>query len=114
MKETRPPFDPGPLKVGVLALQGSFQEHLAVLTGIGVQTVELRLPEQIHDLDGIIIPGGESTTIGKLAVDFDLLEPLRNYGKKKAIWGTPHLLFFHTIHKNHSRFVVEPLLSLIE
>lgn len=110
MKETRPPFDPGPLKVGVLALQGSFQEHLAVLTGIGVQTVELRLPEQIHDLDGIIIPGGESTTIGKLAVDFDLLEPLRNYGKKKAIWGTCAGAIFLSkdAHRN------QPLLELMD
>jgi glutamine amidotransferase PdxT len=62
MKESRPPFDPGHLKVGVLALQGSFREHLAVLSRIGVQVVEVRLPEQIYDLDGIIIPGGESTT----------------------------------------------------
>lgn len=110
MKETRPPFDPGPLKVGVLALQGSFQEHLAVLTGIGVQTVELRLPEQIRDLDGIIIPGGESTTIGKLAVDFDLLEPLRNYGKKKAIWGTCAGAIFLSkdAHRN------QPLLELMD
>ncbi len=61
MKESRLPFDPGHLKVGVLALQGSFREHLAVLSRIGVQVVEIRLPEQIHDLDGIIIPGGEST-----------------------------------------------------
>ncbi len=110
MKETRPPFDPGPLKVGVLALQGSFQEHLAVLTGIGVQTVELRLPEQIHALDGIIIPGGDSTTIGKLAVDFDLLEPLRNYGKKKAIWGTCAGAIFLSkdAHRN------QPLLELMD
>ncbi|OEU54870.1 MAG: glutamine amidotransferase subunit PdxT [Desulfuromonadales bacterium C00003096] len=98
------------MKVGVLALQGSFQEHLAVLTGIGVQAVEVRLPEQIHDLDGIIIPGGESTTIGKLAVDFDLLEPLRNFGKKKAIWGTCAGAIFLSkdAHRN------QPLLELMD
>jgi len=110
MKESRPPFDLDRLKVGVLALQGSFQEHLAVLTGIGVQAVEVRLPDQIHDLDGIIIPGGESTTIGKLAVDFDLLEPLRNFGKKKAIWGTCAGAIFLSkdAHRN------QPLLELMD
>lgn len=110
MKESRPPFDLGRLKVGVLALQGSFQEHLAVLTGIGVQAVEVRLPEQIHDLDGIIIPGGESTTIGKLAVDFDLLEPLRDFGKTKAIWGTCAGAIFLSkdAHRN------QPLLELMD
>ncbi len=110
MKESRPPFDLGHLKVGVLALQGSFQEHLAVLTGIGVHAVEVRLPEQIHDLDGIIIPGGESTTIGKLAVDFDLLEPLRDFGKKKAIWGTCAGAIFLSkdAHRN------QPLLELMD
>lgn len=110
MKESRPPFDLGRPKVGVLALQGSFQEHLAVLTGIGVQAVEVRLPEQIHDLDGIIIPGGESTTIGKLAVDFDLLEPLRDFGRKKAIWGTCAGAIFLSkdAHRN------QPLLELMD
>jgi len=110
MKESRPPFDPQHLKVGVLALQGSYQEHLAVLAGIGVQAVEVRLPEQIHDLDGIIIPGGESTTIGKLAVDFDLLEPLRDFGKKKAIWGTCAGAIFLSkdAHRN------QPLLELMD
>ena len=110
MKESRPPFDPQNLRVGVLALQGSYQEHLAVLTGIGVQSVEVRLPEQIHDLDGIIIPGGESTTIGKLAVDFDLLEPLRDFGKKKVIWGTCAGAIFLSkdAHRN------QPLLELMD
>ncbi|MCK4490499.1 MAG: pyridoxal 5'-phosphate synthase glutaminase subunit PdxT [Anaerolineales bacterium] len=110
MKESRPPFDLGHLKVGVLALQGSFQEHLAVLEGIGVQAVEVRLPKQVHDLDGIIIPGGESTTIGKLAVDFNLLEPLRDFGKKKAIWGTCAGAIFLSkdAHRN------QPLLELMD
>ena len=76
------------LKVGVLALQGSFAEHLAVLKKIGVETVEVRLPDQLTDLDGLIIPGGESTAIGKLLVDFDLLEPLRKFGREKPIWLT--------------------------
>ncbi len=74
--------------VGVLALQGSFLEHLKMLRQIGVDVREVRLPEQLENLDGLIIPGGESTTIGKLAVDFGLLEPLREFGKERAIWGT--------------------------
>jgi 5'-phosphate synthase pdxT subunit len=48
----------------------------------------VRLPEHLEGLDGLIIPGGESTTIGKLAVDFGLMEPLRQFGQEKAIWGT--------------------------
>ncbi len=55
---------------------------------IGTKTFEIRLPEQLQDIDGLIIPGGESTTIGKLLVDFKLLEPLRKFGKNKALWGT--------------------------
>ncbi|HSF83488.1 MAG TPA: pyridoxal 5'-phosphate synthase glutaminase subunit PdxT [Anaerolineales bacterium] len=76
------------MKIGVLALQGDFDEHITMLSRIGVETAEVRLPEHLDGLDGLVIPGGESTTIGKLATDFDLLEPLRRFGAEKAIWGT--------------------------
>ncbi len=76
------------MKVGVLALQGDFIEHQHILEQLGVETVQVRLPNQLEGLDGLIIPGGESTTIGKLAAEFDLLEPLRQFGKQHAIWGT--------------------------
>ncbi len=76
------------MKIGVLALQGDFAEHLQVLRRLGAQADEIRLPEQLADLDGLIIPGGESTTIGKLARDFGLLEPLQAFGREKAVWGT--------------------------
>jgi 5'-phosphate synthase pdxT subunit len=76
------------MKIGVLALQGDFAEHIAVLHRMGVAAVEVRLPAQLEDLDGLIIPGGESTTIGKLAEDFGLIEPLRRFGERKPIWGT--------------------------
>jgi len=76
------------MKIGVLALQGDFIEHVVMLRQIGVEAVEVRLAEQLEDLDGLIIPGGESTTIGKLAHDFKLIEPLRRFGREKAIWGT--------------------------
>ena len=76
------------MKIGVLALQGDFAEHLAMLGRMGVEASSVRLPGQLDDLDGLIIPGGESTTIGKLAEDFGLIEPLQHFGKEKAIWGT--------------------------
>lgn len=76
------------MKIGVLALQGSFAEHIAVLRRLGVEAVEVRLPEHLDGLDGLIIPGGESTTIGKLAVHYGLMEPLRDFARRKAVWGT--------------------------
>jgi 5'-phosphate synthase pdxT subunit len=76
------------MKIGVLALQGDFAEHIAMLRRLQVEAVEVRLPEHLIDLDGLIIPGGESTTIGKLAIAYHLMEPLRQFGSQKAIWGT--------------------------
>lgn len=65
------------MKIGVLALQGDFREHRQMLERIGVDTLEVRLPSDLERSDGLIIPGGESTTIGKLLVSFQLMEPLR-------------------------------------
>jgi 5'-phosphate synthase pdxT subunit len=76
------------MKIGILALQGDFLEHSAVLQKLGVESVEVRLPGELEGLDGLIIPGGESTTIGKLAVHYRLIEPLQEFGRRKAIWGT--------------------------
>jgi 5'-phosphate synthase pdxT subunit len=76
------------MKIGVLALQGDFAEHITMLKRLGVETAEVRLASQLDDLNGLIIPGGESTTIGKLAEDFKLMEPLREFGRNHAIWGT--------------------------
>ena len=76
------------MKIGVLALQGAFIEHIQILQNLGVETVEVRLPEQLVELDGLIIPGGESTTIGKLAVMYGFMEPLRHFAQEKALWGT--------------------------
>jgi 5'-phosphate synthase pdxT subunit len=77
------------MKIGVLALQGDFSEHIQILKSLGATAVEVRKPEQLRDLDGLIIPGGESTTFGKLAVEYGLIEPIRamcNSGK--PVWGT--------------------------
>jgi 5'-phosphate synthase pdxT subunit len=76
------------MKVGVLALQGAFIEHVKMLHKLGVQAVEVRLPEHLDGLDALILPGGESTTIGKLAVEFGLIDPLRQFAKSKPTWGT--------------------------
>lgn len=63
--------------VGVLALQGDFREHLAMLAALGVEGVEVRSPEQLADIDALIVPGGESTTIGRLAELYGLIGPIR-------------------------------------
>jgi 5'-phosphate synthase pdxT subunit len=76
------------MNVGVLALQGAFIEHEKTLHSLGASAIEVRLPEQLDDLDALIIPGGESTTIGKLAVTYRLLEPLCQFAQLKPIWGT--------------------------
>lgn len=76
------------MRVGVLALQGAFIEHEHKLRELGVEAVEVRLPQDLDGLDGLIIPGGESTTIGKLATDYGLIEPLRQFAQEKPTWGT--------------------------
>ncbi|HYO89845.1 MAG TPA: pyridoxal 5'-phosphate synthase glutaminase subunit PdxT [Candidatus Limnocylindrales bacterium] len=81
-------------KVGVLALQGAFIEHEQRLSSLGAEPVEVRLPADLNGLDGLIIPGGESTTIGKLATTFGLIEPLRAFARAKPTWGTCAGLIF--------------------
>ena len=76
------------MKIGVLALQGAFIEHINILRELGVEAVEVRLPEDLEGLDGLIIPGGESTTIGKLADTFALTGPLREFAEHNPVWGT--------------------------
>ena len=76
------------MKIGVLALQGAFSEHIHLLRQLGVKSAEVRLPEDLADLDGLIIPGGESTTIGKLAVMYRLMDPLRKFAAERPVWGT--------------------------
>ncbi len=76
------------MKIGVLALQGAFIEHIKMLCQLGAQTAEVRLPNQLEGLDGLIIPGGESTTIGKLATSYGLIEPLRRFTRSRPTWGT--------------------------
>jgi len=98
------------MKIGVLALQGDFDEHIAVLSHLGVETREVRLPEELEGLDGLIIPGGESTTIGKLAIDFGLMDPLRSFGNEKPVWGTCAGAIFLSQDIQHE----QPLLGLMD
>lgn len=76
-------------RVGVLALQGDVREHIRILQSLGVEAASVRTPEQLEGSDALVIPGGESTTIGKMAVRFGLLEPLRKaVGHGLPVYGT--------------------------
>ncbi len=76
------------IKIGVLALQGAFAEHIRVLADLGIEAPEVRLPHEIRGLNGLIIPGGESTVIGKLMESCGLTAPLRRFAQDHAVWGT--------------------------
>jgi len=98
------------MKMGVLALQGDFAEHQVMLEKLGVEVVQVRLPRHLLGLNGLIIPGGESTTIGKLATEFGLMEPLRQFGLEHAIWGTcAGAIFLSKDVRRH-----QPLLGLMD
>jgi 5'-phosphate synthase pdxT subunit len=77
------------MKIGVLALQGAFAEHIAVLKKLKVEAIPVRLPQQLEGLDGLIIPGGESTTITKLMVHYKLKHKITELAKNNfPIFGT--------------------------
>lgn len=77
------------MKIGVLALQGDFAEHISILTNLGADCVEVRLPNNLEGLDGLIIPGGESTTIARLLARWELMIPIRSRVRDgMAVWGT--------------------------
>jgi len=78
-----------PPEIGVLALQGDFREHVEILRALGQQVREVRRPEQLRTVEALIIPGGESTTIGKLAQAYGLIEPIRSLAVSgRPVWGT--------------------------
>ena len=77
------------VRLGILALQGAFREHIAMLKRLNVDAVEVRLAAELDDLDGLIIPGGESTSMGLVAERWGLVEPLRQWVHGgKPTWGT--------------------------
>jgi 5'-phosphate synthase pdxT subunit len=98
------------MKIGVLALQGDFAEHITVLRHLEVDTTEVRLPSQLDELHGLIIPGGESTAIGKLATTFGMIEPLRRFGHDRPIWGTCAGAIFLSCDAH----LQQPLLNLMD
>jgi pyridoxal 5'-phosphate synthase pdxT subunit len=98
-------------KTGVLALQGDFREHVRVLTSVGAAAVEVRTPAQLADVDRLVIPGGESTTIAKLALAGDLVRPIR----ERARDGMPILGTCAGMIVMAERVVDgEPLLALMD
>ncbi|RME84795.1 MAG: pyridoxal 5'-phosphate synthase glutaminase subunit PdxT [Caldilineae bacterium] len=99
------------MKVGVLALQGAFREHIKKLHQLGIEAEEIRLPRQLEGLDGLIIPGGESTTMGNLAEAFHLVEPLREFRRHKPVWGTCAGLILLAERAQHLKRGGQPLLG---
>ena len=79
----------GPKRIGVLALQGDVREHVEILQKLGVEPVEVRTIEDLDRLAGLIVPGGESTTIGKIMAESGLLDGIRSFFYKGGpVWGT--------------------------
>lgn len=77
------------MKIGVLALQGAFREHRLMLESCRAQAVEIRKPEELDDVAGLVIPGGESTTIGKLMVEWGLMDKIKTRAEEgMAVYGT--------------------------
>jgi 5'-phosphate synthase pdxT subunit len=96
------------MKVGVLALQGTFIEHIGMLQQLGVEAPPIRLPHELNTLDGLIIPGGESTTMLKLIESFGLIQPIREMARDGlAIWGTCAGMVL--LAKNVSNYEMETL-----
>jgi len=99
------------MRVGVLALQGDVAEHEAALRRAGAQPTRVRRAAQLADLDALVLPGGESTTIGQLASDFGLVEPLRQFGASgRPMWGTCAglILLAHSVGQD------QPLVGLMD
>ena len=98
------------MRIGVLALQGAFIEHIKIFQELGAEAIEVRLPEDLKDIDGFVIPGGESTTIAKLAIEYELIGPLRRFAQKKPLWGTCAGMIFMAKEINND----QPLLELMD
>lgn len=98
--------------IGVLALQGDVREHELMLQGLGVSTRQVRKPEDLIDLDGLVLPGGESTTIGRLATLYGVIEPLREaIAGGLPTYGTCAGLIFMSRELAHGS---QPLLEVLD
>ncbi|ULH16128.1 pyridoxal 5'-phosphate synthase glutaminase subunit PdxT [Deinococcus sp. KNUC1210] len=105
------------LNIGVLALQGAFREHRRMLESLGAAVTEVRLPADLDGLNGLVIPGGESTTIGKLMMDYGLREPIRAwYEAGGSVFGTcaGAILLSRTVLGAPPQFGSQPGLDLME
>lgn len=100
------------ITIGVLALQGAFAEHVKMLRQLGVNAVEVRKAEQLADLDGLIIPGGESTTMGLIAERWGLVEPLRSWVQNgRPTWGTCAGMILLANQATHQKQGGQPLIG---
>jgi 5'-phosphate synthase pdxT subunit len=91
------------MKIGILALQGAVREHRNLLQRLGVETLDVLNPEDLDGINGLILPGGESTAVGKLLVRYNLLEPIAELGRKGLpVFGTCTGLILLSKHINNS------------
>ena len=103
------------MNVGVLALQGAFVEHERVLSNLGQTVTQVRLPQHLDRVDRLIIPGGESTTIGKLLVAYRLIEPIRERARQEMpIWGTCAGMILLARQITEGRPAGQPALALMD
>jgi pyridoxal 5'-phosphate synthase pdxT subunit len=103
------------MNVGVLALQGAFIEHEQMLRQLGHEVTQVRLPQHLERIDRLIIPGGESTTIGKLLVAYGLLEPIRERARREMpIWGTCAGMILLAAEITEGRPEGQPALGLMD
>ena len=115
--QAKPPRSVQGMRVGVLALQGAFREHRRMLERLGVDVTEVRLPADLDGLSGLIIPGGESTTMGKLMLDYGLKGPIQDfYAAGGAIFGTcaGAILLSRTVLGAPPQFGHQPSLALMD
>ncbi len=102
-------------RIGILALQGAFLEHARAFQQLGAETVEVRLPQQLEGLDGLVIPGGESTTMLNLMQTFRLAEPIKDRaGNGMAIFGTCAGLIYLAKVVHNSNHLGLPTLDLMD
>ncbi|HZB95119.1 MAG TPA: pyridoxal 5'-phosphate synthase glutaminase subunit PdxT [Herpetosiphonaceae bacterium] len=103
------------MNIGVLALQGAFIEHERMLRKLGQQVTQVRLPEHLDHVDRLIIPGGESTTIGKLLVAYGLIEPIQDRARQEMpIWGTCAGMILLARRITEGRPAGQPALALMD
>jgi 5'-phosphate synthase pdxT subunit len=105
------PSEQIPPQIGVLALQGAFREHMRMLKQLGAHAVEVRLEAHLAGLDGLVIPGGESTTMGRLMEEFGLVAPLRAFAAERPIFGTCAGLIMLASRTTEG---VQPLLAVMD